>query len=344
MPIVSQSNKGPAKPDVFDVLMGDSDKRPTPLFDRLKKGPDSPTATLFQWPFEIPDNPTTTGSREGVPMTAASATVGNNPGLMFGRMHYFHDKFSVGEVTAGDKTFGMSGDQQYAYRARRSLRKAIVSAEAVLVGNQESNAGSDAAEFRTRGLELCITPTADIAAQTDTPTVIPVEFRPSAAQAPTLTLTGGDYALTDAHLTDAFGAIYDSLGAKIDLDLYCTRKFKGKVSGWGRLQPTPANFTAVARFNDTSLNKKITATIDTYEGDCGVARLDLHPMLRRPGTGQKAEAQGLHLSYMQLRVRQQPMAKKLDDRSNGLEGYSTWTMGLQCTPKFQAAWKVNTGS
>lgn len=351
MAIVTQSNKGPAKPDVFDVLMGDYDLFSTPLFNRLKKGPDSPSATLFQWPFDLADAPDTAGSVEGARFSQATTDgpapsdgTMNNPSLMFGRMHHYKKTFGVGEVTAGDEVYGMEKRKQFAHRMRKALRKATKSAEAVIMGNQESQAGSTSVAFRTRGFETLILDTANIAAQTDSSIAISASFRPAAAQVPTLTITSGDYALTPGNLTDPFQAIYTALGSKIDLDIYCTTKFKGKVSEWGRFQATPTNYTAVQRFNSDAEDSKITAIIDTYVGDCGTARLELHWALRNTGTGQKAEALGLSLPYAQLRVRKAPYAKELSEQAAGQEGYVEWTMGLQATPKFQAQWRASTGS
>lgn len=338
--IVTTSTRGEAKPDVFDVLLGDSDRRKTPLFDKLKKGPDSPVATLFQWPFERTDDPVTTGSAEGKRFNQDDTEINALPGMLYGRMHYYKATFGVGEVTQKDQIYGLSGASLFAYLLRKAARKALVSAEAVTVGNQEAQAGSKDAAYRTRGIEMLLTATADIAAQTDSATQIHADFRPAAAQVQKMELTGSDYTLTEDILMAPFDAICTALGDKMDLDLHATLAFKKKVSKFGRFVPNLAEHTVVRRFNEDAADKKVTATVDTYEGDAGTARIYYHSMLKRSGTSQTMEAFGVDMRYAQYRVRQAPAGKELGDQSAGPEGVFSWMMGLQMTPKFGAAWKT----
>jgi hypothetical protein len=338
--IVTTSTKGVAKPDVFDVLLGDADRRKTPMFDRLKKGPNSPTASHFQWPFERQDAPVTTGSAEGLDWAQANTTINALPGVLYGRMHYYKQQFGVGEITAEDESYGLKGDSLFAFLLRKAARQALVSAEAVTIGNQESQIGSNEAAYRTRGLELLMTATADIAAQTDEPTRIHADFRPLAAQVQKLETTAGVYALTEDQITAPFDSIYGALGDKMDLDVWCTLAFKKLISKKAKFEPTVAEMTVVRRFSEDAADKTITATVDTYNGDCGTARLDLHSMLKRAGTSQTMEAFGVDYRYAQYRVRKSPSGKKLPDADGGERGSFAWTMGLQLTPKFAAAWKT----
>jgi Family of unknown function (DUF5309) len=338
--IVTTATKGNAKPDVFDVLLGDTDRRKTPLFDKLKKGPGAPTATQFQWPFELMDQPDTDGSTEGNRFSQDETEITALPGILLGRMHYYKKTFGVGELTEKDEIFGLSGDSLFAYLLRKAARKALISAEAVIIGNQESQIGSRTVRFKTRGLELLLNSTADIALQTDEPTRIPVDFRPSAAQIQKLETTGGKYTLTEDNLTAPMDATCKALGDKVDFDIHCTLDFKKQISKKARFVPTEAEQTVVRRFNEDAADKKITATIDTYEGDSGTARLHYHSMLKRDGTTQTMEAFGLDCRYAQLRVREAPAGKRLPDQNAGPEGTFRWCWGLQATPKFGAAWKT----
>jgi len=338
--IVSMTNQTVVKPDVYDVLLGEFDAAKCPLFNRLKNGPDSPNAQLFDWPFDTPDTPVTTGSVEGKRFAQADAVAHGGRALMYGRMHHYHEEFGVGEVAEGNKVFGTDSDSQMAYEMRKALRLSMTSGEAVIVGTQESQAGNKTTEFRTRGLQTLIKDTANIAVQTDTPTVIPAAFRPAAAQHVELTVVGGTYTLTEDNLTDPFDAIYNSLKSTMDLDLYCSAKFMKQASKFGMFVPVATGYTAVRRFNADAADKKVTAVINTYEGPTGTARLELHPYLNGVGTG-TAEALGLNLAYIQKRMRKAPSAKELTDQAAGREGYCEWTFGLQCTPKYQAQWKAS---
>jgi len=335
--IISMTNQTVIKPDVYDVLIGDFDAAETPLFNRMRRGPDSPNAQLFDWPFDKPDTPVTVGAPEGTRFAQSDAVSHGGRALMYGRMHHYKEVFGVGEVAEGNKVFGTDSDSQFAYEMKRSLRLAMTSAEAVIVGTQENQAGNKTTNFVTRGLQTYIADTANIAVQTDTPTVIPADFRPSADQVQSLTVAGGAYTLTEDQLTDPFDAIYSALKAKMDLDLFATAAFMKQVANFGKFIPLPTNYVGVRRFNENATDMKITAVINTYVGPTGTARIELHPYLAGVGNA-TAEALGLNLKYAQLRVRKAPSSVELPNQSAGREGSTDWTMGLQITPKYQAKW------
>jgi len=338
--IISMTNQTVIKPDVYDVLIGEFDAAETPLFNRLKRGPDSPNAQLYDWPFDKPDTPNTDGAAEGTRYAQSDAVAHGGRALMYGRMHHFKEVFGVGEVAEGNQVFGTDQNSQFAYEMQRSLRLAITSAEAVIVGTQENQAGNKTTAFRTRGFQTYIVDTAGIAVQTDTPTVIPADFRPAADQIQELTVSGGAYTLTEDQMTKPFNAIYTALKAKMDLDVYATVAFMEQVATFGKFIPVETGYVGVRRFSENAKDMQVTAVINTYVGPAGTARLELHPYLAGVGTG-TAEALGLSLKYSQLRVRKAPSSEELPKQSAGREGFTEWTMGLQCTPKFQAKWKAS---
>lgn len=337
MAIITMTNQAVIKPDVYDVLLGEFDAAECPLFNRLKRGPDSPNAQLFDWPFDKPDTPTTSGSAEGTRIAQADMQSHGGRALMYGRMHYYKEVFGVGEVAEGNKVFGTDQATQFAYELKRALRLSMTSAESVIVGTQENQAGNKTTAFVTRGLQTYIKDTANIGAQTDTPTVIPADFRPAAGQVVSLTVVGGAYTLTEGNITGPFDAIYSALKSKMDLDLYCTSAYMTQVASFGKFIPVATGYVGVRRFNSEAKDQMINAVIDTYKGPTGTARMELHPYLSGVGSG-TAEALGLNLKYVQLRMRDAPSAKELPDQAAGREGVCSWKFGLQCTPKYQAQW------
>ena len=94
------------------------------------------------------------------------------------------------------------------------------------------------------------------------------------------------------------------------------------------------------RFNQDAADKKMTAVIDTYTGDCGTVRAEKHPYLRR-SSDQKAEAVGVDYSYMSLRVRQAPTAIELKDEGSGRRGTTKQTFGLQAIPPYFCQFRRN---
>jgi hypothetical protein len=338
MAIVTQATQRTIHPDVYDVLGPDYNHTTAPIYNRLKKGPDVPDAKLFQYPFRLPVAPSASGSPEGVAYAAANTTTKTNRDLLYGRCHHKTTFFGVGEVAEGNTVFGTGGMSEFDSEMDLHLEFQINSAERIIIGEQESGIGNGSDSFTTRGLELSILDTARIALQTDTPTVVPAAFRPTAAQVPTLTITSNDYTLTEDQLMDPFEAIYNALKQDLDLDIYCTTRYKKKVSKFGSFVATPTETTVIRRFNNNSADKKIVNVVDTFTGDCGTARLQKHPYLRQD-TSQKAEAIGVDFRFMSLRVRQAPTAMELKPEGSGRRGTTKQTFGLQAIPTYFAQWR-----
>lgn len=342
---INTSSQAIKKPDVFDVLMGGDmswDPSQTPLFSTLKKGPDSPDASLFQFPYDIPDTPTLTGSAEGGDYSQAATTTFGGRALLYGRMHHKKTFFGVGEVAQGNQVYGTNGADEFTYQMRRALRFLLKSMEYISVSLQESQAGNGSDTFTTRGLELWITPTGSIADQTDTATVVPANFRPAAAQVATVAISSGDYTMDEqTYFADVFNSVYDTLKDRIDYTIHCTTAFKSKVSKLANfVVNTTSGYQQVRKFNQTMDSGKILATIEEWVGDSGRAKFELHPWLRTTTT-QKAEAIGLDDRFAMWRVRQQPKALKLPPAGGGERGEALVTMGLQVLPKYLSKWKRN---
>lgn len=334
-----QISNNEQKPDVFDVLMGGKngwDRTETPLMNRLEKGPDSPHASLCQYPFDVPDEPSNDGAAQAGRFTQAAAETLGNPDMLYCRMQYEKQFFGVGEVTQEDEAYGTNNEDPMLRQMRLALRKLMKSGELIIVGNQEAQAGSNIAAYRSRGLERVIWDTAGIAAQTDTATIIPVAFRPSAAQVKSVTVTGDDYPFEEEDLVAIMNALYASADAKIDMQAWCTIKFKGKVSAWGNLQKDETDYTQVRRFNHNAADMKIIAKVDTWSGDAGDLRLFLNPLLRKNTTNQKAESLFLDEKYVKLRSRWAPKAKRLPEGGAGQEGMSQMMFAVQALPKYLA--------
>lgn len=345
MSIVLSNTQRTKKPDVFDVLMGGDmswDPSKTPLFSGLRKGPDTPDAVLFQFPYDIPDAPTNLGSAEGGGFSQAAATTYGGRALLYGRMHHLKQYFGVGEVSQGNQVYATNGADEFTYQMKRALRLLLKSLEYIAIGVQESQAGDGTTTFTTRGLELWITETASIAAQTDSATVVPANFRPASAQIPTVTISGGDYTLDEqTYFADVFNSVYNVLKDKIDYTIYCTTAFKSKVSKLANfVVNSTSGYQQVRKFNQEMGSGTILATIEEWVGDSGRAKFELHPWLRTT-TDQKAEAIGLDDRFAQWRVRQQPKAEKLPKDGSGERGMALTTMGMQCMPKYLAKWKRN---
>lgn len=338
MAIVTQANQRIIQPDVYDVLGPDYNHTTAPIYNRIRKGPDVPDAKLFQYPFRLPVAPTAAGSPEGVLWAAANATTKSNRDLLYGRCHHKTTFFGVGEVAEGNTVFGTNGMSEFDSEMDLHLEFQINSAERIIIGEQESGIGNGSDSFTTRGLELQVLDTSRIALQTDTPTQVAAAFRPAAAQVQELAITASDYDLTEAQLMDPFEAIYNALKADLDLDIFCTTRYKKKVSKFGTFVPTPTDTTVIRRFNQSAADKKVINTVETYTGDCGTARVQKHPYMRQDSS-QKAEALGVDFRFMMLRMRKAPSATELKTEASGRRGTTEQTFGLQAIPTYMAQWR-----
>jgi hypothetical protein len=327
------------KPDSYDVLMGGKegfDRAETPLFNRLKKGPDTPNASLFQYPGDVADEPSSAGAAQaGVFDPAAAETLGAED-MLYGRMQYEKSFFGVGEVTEEDDAYATNGEDPFLRQLRLALRKLHKSGELIIVGNGIAQAGSNVASYKTSGLERVIWDTAGIAAQTDAQTVIPAAFRPPAAQVVELTVSNDDYAFEEDDLKSIAASLYTSCDAEVDMAVWSTLKFKQKIASLGVLQPVDSGFNAVRRFNANAADMKVVNKVDTWVGDGATFRFFLNPFLRRNTSAQKMEAVFIDEKYVQLRVRWKPSAKKLGDRGGGEQGVARMLWGLQAVPKYLA--------
>lgn len=337
MPIVLENTQRTQKPDVYDVLVGEYDAAKEPVFNRLIKGPDVPDAKLFQFPFDVPDDPTNEGAPEGVDFSQSDAEILGGRDLLYGRCHHDNQFFGVGEISQGNQVYATNGEDEFTYQMKRALRRMMKNAELTVIGNQEAQAGNGSSDFRTRGAELWIN--FNVTGQTDTQTVCPAAFRTPTAQVVNLAVTGDDYPLAEDDISVVFESLFNTLKGNMDLDVFCTTKFKKKVSGWGNLVDVDTDQVSVRRFNIDADEHKIVAKIDTWQGDAGTARFQLHPWLRFNTTNQKAEALGLDFKYLSLRVRQAPKAVELPKAGGGRRGQASQTYGLRCVPKFLAKWK-----
>jgi RNAse (barnase) inhibitor barstar len=217
------------------------------------------------------------------------------------------------------------------------MGKCLRSAEYVLVGGQEAQAGSKTVKHRTRGFERHLVPTSLIAVQTDAPTQVPAAFRMVAGALSTLDVVDDDYALTEDDINDPLDALWDAMKGKINLDVFCTGKFKRKVSKLSMLQKAETDMVVVRRFNQTA-DKKIVTVVEFYEGDSGTCRFNKHPWMRYDTETQESEAFGLDFRYGCLRMRQAPKAEPLGKTSAAKNGMITHTFGLQYVPKMGARW------
>ena len=313
------------KPDIFDAV-DDTDLANTPIFNQIEKA-EPPENDFFVWGADAPQTPTLGGSPDN--RAWASPASRSTRGDLKGRIQHREDDFGVGKVAQGNKVYATGGLSEYDYQAKGAMRLHITSCELTIISAQEAQAGSDSAQFLTRGLELWTTDTANIAAQTDTDTRVAAAFRPKAAACHSLGPTGVANLTSEDDLNAVLSAMATSVNAKVKVHSFCTLEFKQKVSSWGNLVPVEDGFQTVRRFNSDADEKRLGVTIDIFAGDAGMMTLEWHPFMRQEAS-MRAEALLLQWQHLKMRVREMPQNNKdlaKDGTRKRGQIFSTW--GLQ---------------
>ena len=195
----------------------------------------------------------------------------------------------------------------------KSLEQIKRSMEAAFCSDQESQEQSGASPYLTRGLGKWI----QNGAQTDLPVA-------AAYRTPTASVnTTATASLTEANVQDVLQSIYEQTGKVSTYSLICGPNLKRAFTGFTRTQFASTNVaSAIRTLNQDAEAKKITSTVDIFEGDFGT--LELIPSLFLAKNASTAEqlSRGyvLDMDMVELRYNRKPRFQELEDRGGGSRG------------------------
>jgi hypothetical protein len=191
--------------------------------------------------------------------------------------------------------------------------------EARFCSDQDSQADTGSVAYQTRGLGKWIT----ASAQTD----LPVDSRyltPSASIDGTATAS-----LQDSNLQNVFASIYGQTGQIKDFVMLAGSTFKIAITSLSQFNKgvtSSAPFLANVRlFQQSGDAKKITTTVDVYEGDFG--QITIHPTPFNAYDAGKGTATNLCRAYVldmsnvEIAFNRLPRLKQLEDRGGGPRGF-----------------------
>jgi len=308
------TNQVGIRQDLSD-LIAVVDAKTCPVVSTAKKGSE-PINPLTQWQA---DAFATTGVPSGVLSNtdiSSSDFIDNaaNRAILSARVQKFREVPSVDDLAQNiSEVAGIGKKREMAKAVTKSLEQIKRSMEAAFCSDQESQEQSGSDAYLTRGLGKWI----QNGAQTDLP--VAAAYRtPSASINTTATAS-----LTEANVQDVLQSIYEQTGKVSTYSLICGPNLKRAFTGFTRTQFASTNVaSAIRTLNQDAEAKKITSTVDIFEGDFGT--LELIPSLFLAKNASTAEqlSRGyvLDMDMVELRYNRKPRFQELEDRGGGSRG------------------------
>jgi hypothetical protein len=308
------TNQVGIRQDLSD-LIAVVDAKTCPVVSTAKKGSE-PINPLTQWQA---DAFATTGVPSGVLSNtdiSSSDFIDNaaNRAILSARVQKFREVPSVDDLAQNiSEVAGIGKKREMAKAVTKSLEQIKRSMEAAFCSDQESQEQSGASPYLTRGLGKWI----QNGAQTDLPVA-------AAYRTPTASVnTTATASLTEANVQDVLQSIYEQTGKVSTYSLICGPNLKRAFTGFTRTQFASTNVaSAIRTLNTEAESKKITSTVDIFEGDFGT--LELIPSLFLAKNASTAEqlSRGyvLDMDMVELRYNRKPRFQELEDRGGGSRG------------------------
>ena len=308
------TNQVGIRQDLSD-LIAVVDAKTCPVVSTAKKGSE-PINPLTQWQA---DAFATTGVPSGVLSNtdiSSSDFIDNaaNRAILSARVQKFREVPSVDDLAQNiSEVAGIGKKREMAKAVTKSLEQIKRSMEAAFCSDQESQEQSGSDAYLTRGLGKWI----QNGAQTDLP--VAAAYRtPSASINTTATAS-----LTEANVQDVLQSIYEQTGKVSTYSLICGPNLKRAFTGFTSTQFASTNVaSAIRTLNTEAESKKITSTVDIFEGDFGTLELIPSLFLAKNASSAEQLSRGyvLDMDMVELRYNRKPRFQELEDRGGGSRG------------------------
>jgi hypothetical protein len=306
--------------DVISVV----DAKNTPVSSMAKKGADLTNGSVFSWQADSYNDP----SFDGVLTNADVSTFADpaaNRALLSGRAQKFRRSIKVDDFAQNvDNVAGVGKKKEMARGVSRSLVELARDIESAICSDNDSQEQSRCyAPFKTRGLGSWIGGTA-----TDLP--IPAAYQTPAGSINNTAMSS----LTEANVQSMLQSIYTVTGQINTMVLVCGPELKRKFTEFTRFATgsDSAQELSIRTFTQPTEARKITAKVDTFEGDFGT--ISLLPSLFN--AKDQNEATQLRRGYLldpnmiELRYGRRPRFQELEDQGGGPRGLIDAICALVC--------------
>jgi hypothetical protein len=325
MPLLTindQISKG-LREDLSD-LIAVVDAKSKPLLALAKKGAELVNPDVFSWQADGYNAPSFAGVMAGDDVSTYDSPAAQRAKLS-GRCQKFRRSIMVDDFAANiSDVAGVGRKKEMARGAAKSIEELGRDIEAAFCSDSDSVQQSGASTpYRTRGLGAWIAS----AAQTDLP--VPSDYR-SVSSAISSTATDS---ITEGSIQNLLQAIYEQTGTVKNLVLLCGPTLKRRFTEFTRTQAGSANVALnVKTYNQDAADKKITATIDMFEGDFGSLQLLPSLLLAQDGVAAVQSRRGYIIDPEMVEVRygRRPAFRELEDRGGGPRGIIDAIAGLVC--------------
>jgi hypothetical protein len=307
--------------DVISVV----DAKNTPVSSMAKKGADLTNGSVFSWQADSYNDP----SFDGVLTNADVSTFADpaaNRALLSGRAQKFRRSIKVDDFAQNvDNVAGVGKRKEMARGVSRSLVEIARDLESAICSDNDSQEQAGATPFKTRGLGKWI------AAHSGTGD-LPV---PAAYATPSASLNADAMsALTETSVQSILQSVYTVTGQISTMVLVCGPELKRKFTEFTRFATgsDSAQELSIRTFTQPTEARKITAKVDTFEGDFGT--ISLLPSLYN--AKDQNEATQLRRGYLldpnmiELRYGRRPRFQELEDQGGGPRGLIDAICALVC--------------
>jgi Family of unknown function (DUF5309) len=310
MPALVERNQVGKREDLAN-LISMIDAKETPFYSMAPKG-KAPSNTLVEWQVDQYDDPTITGVIDGEDVSSFNNPAANRV-RMRGRVQKFRQTFGVSDFSENISDVAGIGKKG---EMNRAAAKALVvlkrSMEARFTSDQDSQADTGTQPYQTRGLGVWIQATQSTDLPVDTRYLTPSGSIDNTASA----------SIQDSNLQNVFSNIYLQTGQIKDLTCICGALFKKTITRLAMYQQGVSTTVASNRlFMQAGDDKKITATVDVYQGDFGTVRLIPSPWNAfdsgKNSTTSQMRAYVLDFSNVEIAFNRLPRIMPLEDRGGG---------------------------
>jgi Family of unknown function (DUF5309) len=323
MPLLTVNEQIPKglREDLSD-LIAVVDAKSKPLLALAKKGAELVNPDVHSWQADGYNAPSFAGVMAGDDVTAWDSPAAQRAKLS-GRCQKFRRSIMVDDFAANiSDVAGVGRKKEMARGAAKSIEELGRDIEAAFCSDSDSVQQTGASTpYRTRGLGSWIAS----AAQSDLP--VPADYR-SVAGAISTTATDS---ITEGSIQNILQAIYEQTGTVKNLVLLCGPTLKRRFTEFTRTQAGSANVALnVKTYNTPAADRKITSTVDVFEGDFGSLQLLPSLLLAQDGLAAVQSRRGYIIDpdMVEVRYGRRPAFRELEDRGGGPRGIIDAIAGL----------------
>lgn len=300
--------------DVLTIL----EPQGTPVTSMIRKGPEM-EGTYAEVLADVYRPARTSGRPEGQDAGVNSNL--SNKRQRFGNYpHIIREDYGVTEMQEAVQTAAVASeyDQQKA-KALAQLKRDM---EAVVCGDQEMQAGTNTAEWKTRGLYRW----AQSAASGYGVNAVPTDFlTPSASILTGVTVSGGIASMTENQLLAVLQSMFTVYGQPLTYQFICDVSLQAAVDSFSRIQSSSTNQRY--QIMDDAEKKQVNFSVTSFQTSFGIVHLIPSMFVNvATATGLSTQPSGLILNMAMLELQfmkgQKLHTEDLPKNAGGKNGYA----------------------